>query len=598
MHRQNLVILGVIAALAGHGCGVDKLAPPTDAGAQDGDTASDLFVPDGVDAASGYTYCDPRAAEPGCPSGTFCETTSFICVDCVADISRCNPDGSRESCEAPHATRVGEVSGGFYTPDPCPSDAVCVQSGIRTSCEPVICDAGHSECVDASVLRCNMNGTEETVERCAAGRACYEGKCETIRHNVLLIFDTSGSMHDYIVPSIPTGIDCGAGLSPCPGGQACSDPDGGECLASGTPIQCDDGNHGPCVQPWPVCDDPSDPLTLFGLSKAVYADGVNQAIGGFAQFALQRFPQRESATNGQNCWLGWYAPIEGGKIAGDDGASATAPGGWFDAGMSQAFVVPFPPRNSLDNSQKILSWLDNVESLSATDAPCTTSADCAGGRCGTVNGEGRCFRHSNDELRAGGETPLGKSLFYAGEYFRRFVRVDGKPCARSADCGSVGYLCKDDVCVDPYRKCRDDFIILFTDGEESQFKTEADFFNPTVQARRLAFGLDCTADEDCRGGAVCGVDGMCSVPGADMVYAAINSGGYGALASPDGQPISIRTTVITLQADHSAAISSNRRIAEAGGGAHIDVTATDPDAFKAALIHAMSPNYKCEPEDL
>lgn len=591
MRITTLTSLVALAAAAS-ACGGDaKIVSPVDtATAVDADAA---VVDTTEEADTRVAYCTPNVAST-CPDGEYCETTARLCVECVTEVTRCGDDGVRETCTAPVATGIGEVTGGVYVPDPCPSETVCVESGIHASCEPVVCEAGQSECVDAQVLQCNANGTEQTLITCEPGRACYEGKCEFIRHNVLLIFDTSGSMYDYIVPSVPTTTAC-AGPGTCPAGQTCDDDLDGFCLAPGTPIQCE-ANGGPCVPEWPTCDDPEDPLTLFALSKAVYADGIAQAIGGFSQFALQRFPQRESATNATNCWLGWYLPTS--TITGDDDAHVTAAGGWFDENMAQAFVVPFAPRNNLDNTDKILSWLDNVESLSATDTPCTFDTDCDGGRCGSYNGEKRCFHHSQEELRAGGETPLGKSLFYAGEYFRRFVRVDGKTCSRSADCGSIGYLCKDGACVDPYRKCRDDYIILFTDGEESQFKAESDFFNPVVQARRLAFGLDCTSDDDCRGYATCGLDGMCSVPGTEMPFSGISSDGYPSLSSPDGQPVSIRTTVITLQATSSDTISSNRRIAAAGGGVHIDVTATDPDAFKAALIQAMSPNFKCAPEDL
>lgn len=558
--------------------------------------AAPVDVLGGVDAGDGYVYCDARADDPGCPAGTFCETTAFVCVDCVGRTVRCGDGGAREICEAPAATGIGMLTGGFFEPAPCGVDEVCVQSSaVTASCEPVVCEAGFSECVGAEVRRCNASGTEETLERCSAGRACYEGACEFIRHNVLLVFDTSGSMHDYIVPSIPTTAPCGPDDPPCPSTQRCSDPDGGYCLRAGSPIQCAE-TGGPCLDPFPACDSRQDPLTLFGLSKVVFSESVATAIGGFAQFALQRFPQREAATNAQNCWLGWYLPNAG--ITGDDHARETVAGGWFDANRHEAFVVDFPPRANVDNRAALLSWLDGSETLSASDTSCATSADCGGGFCGLVNGERRCFFHKEHELRAGGETPLGKSLFYAGEYFRRFVRVDGKPCGRDADCGSAGYLCRDDVCVDPYRDCRDDFIILFTDGEETQYQTESNFFNPVVQARRLAFGLDCETDADCRGGAICRVDGMCSTPGTDLGFQAIDSQGYGALVSGSGLPISVRTTVITLQAGSGPLISANARIAAAGGGVHLDVSAEDPETFKQLLVEAMSPNFKCTPDDL
>ncbi|MCA9517621.1 MAG: hypothetical protein KC635_21925, partial [Myxococcales bacterium] len=198
------------------------------------------------------------------------------------------------------------------------------------------------------------------------GKACYEGQCEFLRHNVLLVFDTSGSMWDYIDP--PSAV-----------AQNPSD-----CANTGAP----------CLDPFPACDDPEDPLTLITLAKRVFAESVQTSIGAFAQFALQRFPQVEAGSNPANCSLGWYTVPDPPVLTGDDDAWATTAGGWFDQHLREAFVVPFPVRNNLDNGDDLLEWLDNVESLGASETPCNGNADCGTGRCALLNGEKRCFYHA------------------------------------------------------------------------------------------------------------------------------------------------------------------------------------------------------------
>ncbi|MCC6623169.1 MAG: hypothetical protein IT385_18060 [Deltaproteobacteria bacterium] len=566
-------LLALSALVSASSCEVAE-APPLGGDATRADTREvrdDAEVAEvAPEVGDGLVLCDPQgeSANGGCPAEMFCETTARVCVDCVGRRQRC-VDGRRETCEAPVATGYASVTGGFYQPDPCQGRDVCVPDGIFAQCLPRVCDPDPAtwRCASATVAeQCNAYGTSEIETACGPGRACYGGQCELVRHNIVLVFDTSGSMHIYRDPTLD-------GKNP----TAC-DP------ADGDP---------PCLQPFPVCDAPTDPLTLFTLSKTIFAEAIQGAVGSYAQFALQRFPQREDATNVNDlCYFGWYDWQT--FMTGDDDAFATTEGGWFDQHRGEALVVPFPLRNNLDNSAALLEWLDFEERLGASDVPCEVSADCGTGQCGSVNGERRCFYHTDHELRAGGETPLGKSLYYAGEYIRRFVRVDGKPCVIDANCGSAGYQCVDNVCKDPYRACKDDFIVLFTDGAESEHKEETSFFNPVVQAKRLAYGLDCAGDGDCRGNATC-QDGVC-VPIGQSVAAMprVVTGGFGALTSPDGQPISIKTTVITLNGKDSA----NARIALFGGGVSIDVSGTDAATFRERLTQAMSPNYKCQPEDL
>ena len=320
---------------------------------------------------------------------------------------------------------------------------------------------------------------------------------------------------------------------------------------------------------------------------------------GPSQFALQRFPQREAGTNSANCSAGWYTASE--TITGDDGSHATQAGGWYDTHREEVLVVPFPGRSTVDNSEQILRWLDLKETLGPTDEPCDADIECDGGACGQVNGEGRCFAHDNPELRAGGGTPLGKSIFYAGEYLRRFVAVDGKACVDSEDCGSVGYVCADQVCRDPYASCREHFIILFTDGAESQHVSTSEFFNPVVQAKRLAFGLGCDDDDGCRGGATC-VDGRCEVPDVDpfFVPTLVDFMGEDALVRPDGTPLRVQVSVVTLESQESdpAVITQNERIALVGGGTSLNVLVQDPEAVQEALLEVRTPALKWPPDQL
>lgn len=530
------------------------------------ETTADATDPD-TDAGG---LCDPTAEDSGCPTGQFCETTARLCVECVGFAQRCvgTPDRARrETCEPPRAAGLGLLSsGGFFESDPCTSGEVCVPTGtVSAECRPKVCEAGFATCVSGGrVSTCNASGTELLEQSCQAGRACYSGSCEAVRHNVMLIFDTSGSMWFYLDRNL-----------------------------TGTPFTCQ-ASQTPCMSEFPLCDDPADPLTLLTLSKTIFAEVVDEAIGGFAQYALSRFPQYESPANPAGCMVGWYGMGE--RMTGDDDSVDTSLSSWFETHLREVVAVPFPVRVTLDNSRELSRWLDNVELLGATAKTCTQNSECGDrGRCGDYNGEKRCFEHENPELRASGQTPLGKSLFYAAEYLRRYVRVDGKSCTSDTSCGSAGYMCLAGQCVDPYRKCKDDYIILFTDGDESQHQSETEFFNPVVQAKRLAYGLDCADDSDCRGGAAC-TAGKCLGPGQSYATLPEITAGPGitSLSSPDGQPISIKVTTITL--DGLARL--NNRIAYAGGGVNIDVSSGDPASFRDLLYEAMTPNFKCQPEEI
>ena len=511
--------------------------------------------------------CDPRAEDTGCSEGLFCETTAKVCVECITTQERCTDDGQRERCERPESEGVGQVSGGFFEALPCEPLHTCVPSGSNTtSCEYVICTPGLARCASPMTAEtCNVYGTEFEAELCGPGWACVAGACDPIRHNVLLVFDTSTSMYDF---------------------------------SEGTGRPADDDYV------FPSCSDDGLPMTRFDLAKTIFSENISAAIGGFSHFALQRFPQSPHTGRVPTCVTGYYVSTETDMITGDDGQYDTTMSSWFSEHRDEVLVVPFSTQLGLDNTSALLSWLDFSEQLVPTSQMCTAHDQCPfyGCRTDTDTQLNLCHVHAEPELRMGGNTPLGKSLFYAGEYFRRSVLIDGQACADDGDCLSAGYVCEEGTCQDPYAHCRDNRVILFTDGQENLFQDKDDFFGPQAQAKRLAYGLHCDEDADCRGGATCvtssGV-GYC-VPIGESIEGApyVPGTGHDALSRPDGSPISILTTVINLQTAPSAVVNPNAAIARWGGGELFEVFTDDPEDMKAQLYEAMTPAFKCAAEEL
>jgi len=350
-----------------------------------------------------------------------------------------------------------------------------------------------------------------------------------------------------------------------------------------------------CPQPWPMCETSDVPLSRLGHSKAVFqrffSDRSVQLAG---RFSLATFPQTVIPFN-NGCSSSVYDFST--TITGDTDRHETEEA-WFVNHFREVIRVPFARSWNENNVNEILQWVDFVEVLD-----------------------------DNPELRATGLTPLGRSMFYVGEYFRHVVIVEGRPCVSDGDCGSQDYVCVDGACEDPLKHCRLNLLLVFTDGKDSTDPLIDSFYNPVVQARRMKFGLRCVNEGDCLGGAQCDggycrrestqldlcthdnecptdafcVDQRCSIPGflwpsdqgrcaqagnpcvvdndpqecAGFLEQCVpidplfwdRAQGANVLRGQTGEPISITTHVINV----SDEVNESRLIASHGGGLHFQI---------------------------
>jgi hypothetical protein len=544
------------------------------------------------DCTGGWMCVDSvcRPVYPSCEDYKDCEFLGAVCIEETGRCADCTDKtqcGDHEFC-----------SDNACAPEYCtPGDASCVGDSIQLcradgqgfwqvtceegqtcfggQCIESECTPGETECLGYQVRKCLPNGTY-MVNDCSAGHECLNDICEPMRHRVLVVFDTSGSMAWF------------PGTNEAP--KICG-------------VEPDDQ----CIQPWPACEDADNPLTTMGISKSVFGNFFAETDN--ALFALNRFPQIPSASSavcegGFNDWSN--------TMTGDD-ESMSVPLGehtWFDENLREINVVSFPPTGAQSNVNDLIEWVDSTEWMVETETQCTSYKDCDNGAClGLTPTKKTCQAFANPELRATGWTPLGKSLYYAGEYMRRSVVVDGKPCAVDIDCGSPGYYCSEaGTCFDPFRECRLNVIVLFTDGVETEYPIPTQYFNPILQAKRLRLGLGCETDADCSNMDTCRKDpenpaeyGCYATSCHEEGYCTndlIESDAAGALdvqlgISEDrlrdynGNGLEIIVHVvdasIATQEQSEATLNNNRLIALYGGGDHIVIDLDDPPDFLAKL---------------
>ncbi len=180
------------------------------------------------------------------------------------------------------------------------------------------------------------------------------------------------------------------------------------------------------------------------MREALYYVGVDEA-----NFGLARFPQMENACNLDSCnfgsfTAGYYRIVSSQWGGANDNPGCklsqhnnqTTYGTWFDNSISEAIVVPVtdpsfglnpPGPNAFDPSDAnlltIMDWLDQHSA-------------CSNGTITDPEIQGIPSQY----------TPLGRSLFYARLYFDNYV------------------IPKDDPDVLP---CRNNVVILVTDGAET-----------------------------------------------------------------------------------------------------------------------------------
>ena len=553
---------------------------PLDTGAPDlgaPDVPVVIDVPVDVSVDTGYDGCPAD-----CPEG-FCENRR--CLYCGDNDDCMLGEWCREercvrtacvpgtlACADWDVTTCAEDGLSWGAPEPCPGEERCTSG----ECLPVICEPGDASCEDLQVRECNTAGTGWLSYPCAPGSICEgdEG-CQPYKNNIVLIFDTSGSMD---AAPFDIGTECVV-----------------ECAGGGCP-----------TLPYPACESPMCPRSRLGLSKLAFMRLFSLITTPNINLIVTRFPQRVSKSQG-DCGdmfgTGHYQPgmTDSSYITGDDDDHEPPDGSWFDQYLHEIISVPMPKTTDDDTFAQARLWMDFDEVVEPFhEEPCVSDDDCVNGYCELDEGERVCWRHTNPELRATGNTPLGRSLFYAGEVIRKYVKPDGKSCESDADCDNVNYYCgPDGTCFDPLGHCRSLSIILFTDGVEDPATSTAEFHNPRVQAKRMRYGLSCATDADCGEGASC-LSGICNG------YPRPNgSGGSGPqpsdpdpsrLVTYEGQPLEVITHVIDMGSGDGT--TANRLIADEGGGKYFSVRSDNPDEFVQALqnITDIKHTLSCVPQ--
>lgn len=365
-------------------------------------------------------------------------TDQQIAVRCVNDVIVC------DECAAVGKTCSDE------TPARCVRDCegteVCPEGD---TCFDMACCPGARWCERGGQAVCDQDGRDYILQDCLDGLDCLDANCRTAKALVHILFDTSGSMS---------------------------------------------GGNGQ----YPACDVPGAPISPIGVAKVAYDQLFGDPTFQHVQFALQRFPQslaRASAGAVQSPKCndsGYWQPNA--FMTGDRPGhviAETGHGAWFLSNIGEIVAVPFPGEAGEDNREALKLWMDFDESFEEPGRVCFQG--CAPGEhCGP---NGKCRWFNNPELRAGGSTPLGRSLFYAGEYFRKRVVVDGKTCVLDVDCGTPHHFCVEGKCSDPNRFCRPRSIVIFTDGVDNT--GGGDWLEPVTQVRRMRSGLSCSSDADC-----------------------------------------------------------------------------------------------------
>jgi MYXO-CTERM domain-containing protein len=348
----------------------------------------------------------------------------------------------------------------------------------------------------------------------AVGTAATPAAAQSLRPNILIVFDTSGSMQlDATSTWAGERINETAGSCPAAPAGAASRLFSLKAAIRGALAQVgtDEANFGlmsfpqlvdPTLTQPPPANDPTRGLNGFGCFQCT-SEGCG--TGPVGHYYLD-------STVGLGC-----------RISTDPAnslnstAAEPAYGAWFDSAISQALrvdltkVAPgtkpaaadFDPKDA--NIPRIYQFIDDTENV----GPVASVAAL-----------------TDPELHANGATPLGRSLFYARLYFDNFINTSA----------------------DPRRACRQNVVILVTDGNDTCDNVSGSALNYQT----------------------CAQTGFSTFQPEVQACKLLRSGSQ------------VKTYVIT---DTTVTGNLNSNIAIAGGtGGAIKVSLTDTAAVKAALI--------------
>ena len=537
------------------GCGGEaerrRLGPTLPPGQTDAGTSRYVPVPESAAPLGSYSApsellgCGRPCADTGVsPAGSCREQVAVRCVDDVTVCDACGETGASCVDEGGSARCLRGCAGTGI----CPAQSACFEQ----ACCPL-----ERWCERGAQVICDDTGQYMDTQPCLTGLDCVDGQCVPARSLVHVLFDTSNSMN--WVPSV-------------------------------------DGQLPPAfVVKYPACDAAEAPMSRLGIAKAAFRNLFSLPTYDHVYFGLQRFPQRLDPLLSPICFNGAYRSVD--VITGHSGVpyliADDSGGDWFIQNLGEAFVVPFPKEVGETGREALLSWMDFDERSTLTETPCTSHSQCAQGICADPgDGDGGVCRTLDDpELRALGWTPLGTSLFYAGEYLRKLVIVDGKSCQIDVDCRSPFYFCVDGTCQDPNRFCRQRSIVVFTDGADTS--SLGQWMEPVVQARRLRSGMDCTEDVDCGVGFECAIGGTCQPPGTGLSHNPCQALGttctYDERAFPDAVALGadrlrdrlgrvIHLTIHVVDGSGSANVDA-AAVAAYGGGLLVPADMAEPTAL-------------------
>jgi MYXO-CTERM domain-containing protein len=317
-------------------------------------------------------------------------------------------------------------------------------------------------------------------------------EAQALRPNVLILFDTSGSM-----------------------------------LYN----QANDGS--------PLCNNNTNGQTsrIYNMKHAL-RDALAEVGTDEANFGLMRFPQTFKSTQADNCPNAFWTNA-GTSVSGNAGCRMTTQSdnpnsqttydtSWFDPGIGQSLLIPvtqastgLKPASAADfdplgaNIASIYKWIDQTESTDPAN-------------------------YNDPELRIppNNNTPIGRSLFYARLYFENYVYPK-----------------------DPRASCRQNIIIVATDGAETCDTTAGSKIDPVT----------------------CATTGTYGTFAPEVTACALNH----SMVIPKG----VQTYILTDSGLTTAEKTAANKIAAAGGtGQAIFVTLTNTAAVKSALVGIIAQN--------